>query len=77
MKKELRKLTRALHRYLLNAGLVLEFHLPDKVLQIVVNWIESHENTTYCPLEGDEFICFLIPKKEVDKLKRSIREINP
>lgn len=69
MKKELRKLTRELDRYISNGYLVKDFCLPERASNIVANWIKKHELTTYCPLEGKEFDCYLVPASEVEKLK--------
>jgi len=68
MKRELNKLSRELDQHVLDGELIADFHLKEKVLAIVRAWITSHEKTRYCPLDGPEFDCYLVPSKKVNRL---------
>lgn len=67
MDKELRALIKELDRFISNGYLVVDFGLDARVKDIFANWVKKKELTTYCPLEGDEFECYLVPKKDIEQ----------
>lgn len=72
MDKELKALIRDLDKYISNGYLVVDFQLDKKVKNIFKNWLVKKELTTYAPLVGDEFDCYLMPKKDVEQLGDAI-----
>ena len=72
MDKELKALIRQLDKYISNGYLVVDFQLDKKVKGIFKNWVEKKELTTYAPLEGDEFDCYLVPVKDVEQLANAV-----
>lgn len=72
----LQKLVSHLDIYLSNAGLIVNYSLPPKVIRIIAKWIESYAESEYYPYKGESYICYLVPRREVNKLRRSCRVAN-
>ena len=40
----------------------------DAMLKAMVEWVQEQDETTFCPDEGDEFNCFLVPTQALQQL---------
>ncbi len=53
-------------RELLEAG-------ADVLLKAIIAWIQEQDETTFCPDEGDEFDCFLVPTRALQALQKEVK----